>query len=203
MFRNFAFSPKDIIIVLLGGVIVYLLFFRGNARESTSIKQTETVSFDHIREIGHNDKLSLQLPEIVPAIVYRDSIVYVKDRKKLTPIELESVKDLKRYRDTTKFENGTVYSEILSGGTVYSNKVTADFKVKTITRTIEKETVRDRSFFFVSPEININPGIKFLNSAGASFNFISHSDFGAGLGINYNFNSQSVTYGIRLHKKLF
>ena len=200
MVKNFAISPKDLIIVAAGAFIVYLLFFQQKGERSTVTEsQTETVA--NVRESA--TAFNLQLPELQPVIIYKDRIVEVEGRKDVAPIDLDKLKVLNRYKDTARLENATVYSEILTDGTIYSNKITADIQVKTITKTIEKETVRYPSALYISPEVNFMPGVNFLQSAGASLNYINKTDFGVGLGINYNFNSQSIVYGLRLHKKLF
>ena len=200
MFKNFAISPKDLIIVAAGAFIVYLLFFQQKGERST-VTETQSETVDNVRESATG--FNLQLPELQPAIIYRDRIVEVEGRQDVAPIDLDKLKVLNRYKDTARLENATVYSEILTDGTVYSNKITADIQVKTITKTIEKETVRFSSALYISPEINFMLGVNFLQSAGASLNYINKTDFGVGLGINYNFNSQSMVYGLRLHKKLF
>ena len=200
MFKNFAISPKDLIIVAAGAFIVYLLFFQQKGERST-VTETQSETVDNVRESATG--FNLQLPELQPAIIYRDRIVEVEGRQDVAPIDLDKLKVLNRYKDTARLANATVYSEILTDGTVYSNKITADIQVKTITKTIEKETVRFSSALYISPEINFMPGVNFLQSAGASLNYINKTDFGVGLGINYNFNSQSMVYGLRLHKKLF
>jgi len=200
MFKNFTISTKDLIIAACGAFIIYLLFFQQKGERST-VKETQTESIKTVRESATN--FDLHLPELQPAVIYRDRIVEVESRKDVAPIDLDKLKVLNRYKDTARLENATVYSEILTDGKIYKNTITADIQVKTITKTIEKETVRFPSALYVSPEVNFSPGLDFLQSAGASLNYINKTDFGVGIGINYNFNSQSMVYGLRLHKKLF
>ncbi len=82
------------------------------------------------------------------------------------------------------------------------NKIITYADVKTITNTIEKKIVKYGSGFYLFPGINLSP-INGVQSIEASINYINKGDFGFGVGAQYNLLTNDVSYGVKIHKKIF
>lgn len=199
--KTFSITVKDIVLVALIIFGAYQFLLKPE-REVVTEKETTTIDIEKVIEKAINNKLQLQQPIQQPTIIYRDKVVPVYKNTPIPKGDEDLVKDLNKYLDTTYLENAKIYSEILSDGTVYQNKITAEIEVKTITKTIEKKTVKYGSGLFVSPGINLNPA-KGIESIETSLNYIYKGDFGIGVGVQYNILTKDVSYGIRLHKKIF
>tara|TARA_R110002111_G_scaffold99321_2_gene153632 strand:+ start:64 stop:693 length:630 start_codon:yes stop_codon:yes gene_type:complete len=204
--KSVTLDLKTIIIIalLLFGAYHFLL---NPTAEKTTIKETQTIDIEHIIETAINTALANQKPETQTVIIRENGTVQsVKDISEVPPEDIDKVAQLNKYKDTTSIDNakfkGKIFSEILSDGTVYSNKITTDFEAKTITNTIETETVIYGSGLFISPGINYNT-LNGIESVEASLNYINKMDFGVGVGAQYNLQSNTMSYGIKVHKKLF
>lgn len=200
--NKFTLGIKDIAIIALLLYVLYTLFLVPE-NEKKTINKTQTIEVETVTENGSNNQLQLQRPKVQPAIIYKDRIVPVYHNTILSKTDLEKVKNLNKYQDTTHLENATIFSEILSDGKVYQNAIKAEIQVKTITNTIEKETIKYASSLFLSPEINFNPQASFLDNVGIYVDYINKGDFGAGIGASYHLDTHTVSLGFKLHKRLF
>ena len=198
MKKTFNVDIKDIAILILA-LFLFYKFILNPERVVETTKETTKIDVKKEIEEAINNKLQLQQPTQQPTIIYKDRVVPIyKD----TPIKnTDVVKNLNKYKDTVRLKNATIYSEILSDGKVYQNKVTAEVDVKTITNTIEKKIVKYGSGFYLSPEINLNP-INGIQSVGASINYIHKGDIGFGVGAQYDFVTNNVNYGVKIHIKI-
>lgn len=199
--KKFNINIKDILIIalLLFGIYHFLL---KQEREVITEKETTTVDIKKEIEEAINNQLQLQQPTQQPTIIYKDRVVPIYKNTEVKKEDLNKVKNLNKYQDTTQLENAKIYSEILSDGTVYSNKVTAEIDVKTITKTFEKKIVKYGSGIYISPSTYINPKT-FDYNFGISLDYINKGDFGAGIGIQYSTSDNGIYYGINIKKKLF
>ncbi|WP_440881391.1 hypothetical protein [Tenacibaculum sp. C7A-26P2] len=199
--RKFSIDIKDILIIALLLFGIYKFFLKPE-REVVTEKETTTIDIKKEIEEAINNRLQLQQPTQQPTIIYQDRVVPVYKDTPIPKGDEDLVKNLNKYRDTTQLENAKIYSEILSDGTVYQNKVTAEVDVKTITNTIEKKVVKYGSGFYLSPGVNLNP-INGIQSIETSINYINKGDFGFGLGVQYDLLTKDVSYGVKIHKKIF
>ena len=199
--RKFSIDVKDIALIalILFGAYQFLL---KPEREVVTEKETTTIDIKKVVEEAINNKLQLQQPIQQPTIIYKDRVVPVYKDTPIPKGDDDLVKNLNKYQDTTHLDNAKIYSEMLSDGTVYQNKVTAEVDVKTITNTIEKKIVKYGSGFYLSPGVNLSP-IRGIESVEASINYINKGDFGFGVGAQYNLITKDISYGIKVHKKIF
>ncbi len=198
--KSFSIDIKSIALILL---LLYIGCnqFISPERVEKEVKETETVDIKEVVEKAINNRLHLQEPSQQPVIVYRDRVVPVNSSTIVPKEDLDKLKNLNKYQDTTKLKNATIYSEILTDGKIYSNKITANVPVKTITKTKETKITKYASGLYLSPGVNVSPlGIK---NAELGLNYIYKADFGVGAAIQYNFNDNTMNYGIKIHKKIF
>jgi hypothetical protein len=196
-----SFNIKDVAIVLL---VLFLLFQKAIFPEKEVVTETKTTTIDIKKEIEEavNNRMQLQQPTQQPTIIYQDRVVPVYRDTPIPKGDEDKVKNLNKYTDTTKLDNAKIYSEILTDGTIYQNKVTAEVDVKTITNTIEKKIVKYGSGIYVMPEVRVNQ-VNFIESAGASIMYIHKGDIGFGVGADYNFQTQQMNYSGKVLIKLF
>lgn len=188
------------------GLIALLLYVGYNkflkpVDVTKEVTQTETVDIKKVVEEAINNRLQLQTPTQQPTIIYQDRIVPVNNVSEVPKEDVSKLKNLNKYKDTTKLENATIYSEILSDGTVYSNKVIAEVDVKTVTKTKETVITRKESGLFIGPSVQFNQlGFK---QVGAQLDYIRKNDVGAGIGAFIDTQTGNVNYQLTLRKKIF
>ncbi|WP_044398801.1 hypothetical protein [Lacinutrix sp. Hel_I_90] len=199
--KKYSFGIKDLTIVLLLLFGAYYFILKPE-RIETVVKETKTVDIKKEIKEAINNHLQLQKPEVQRTIIYQDRVLPITKETIVEPEDHDKIKNLNKYKDTTQLENGKIYSEILSDGTVYSNKIIAEMDVKTITKTKETKITKYGSGLFFSPSIQVNP-VSGIQSFGASINYIYKGDFGIGAGAFLNTQAQSLNYSITLHKKIF
>lgn len=196
---------RNILILALAACCV-ILFFRscGNEAPTVEVKETRTQTIDIKKTIDEaiNNALAKQQPEKVPYIIYRDKVVKVTDGTNLNSSDLSNVQELNVYKDTTRLKNATVYSEIVSDGTVYSNGITAEVNETVITNTITKETTVMGSGLFVTGGVGVGTGLN-LDNIELGLDYIYKNDVGLGFYGEYNIQTKTPSAGVRLSKKIF
>lgn len=202
-------SQDRLFTILLAAVIVYLLYkdCSGDPGANSSVEKettvTETVDIKKTIDEAVNNALARQTPETRPYIIYPDNrVVPVLNINDVSKEDLDKVKNLNTYKDTTKLKNATVYSEIVADGKVYSNKITAEVEEKTITKTVtEKTTIHGSGLFvkgggYFSPELG-NTQVLF------GLEYIRKNDMGFGAGVLYDVATKEPYYGVTVSKKIF
>lgn len=198
---SFRLDIKDILLIgaLLFGIYHFLL---KPEREVITEKEKTTVDIKKEIEAAINSQLQLQQPVQQPTIIYKDRVVPIYKNTPIAETDKNKIKNLNKYSDTTYLEHAKIHSEILSDGIVYSNKITAEVDVKTITKIKEKKIVKYGSGFYFSPSVYMNPNTLDYNF-GIALEYLNKGDFGAGVGVQYNTNDGGIYYGISLKKKIF
>ena len=198
--KNFNLDLKTIVIIALLIFIGYHRFLKP-VEVTKEVTQTESVDIKKVVEEAINNRLQLQTPQLQPTIIYQDRIVPINNISEVPKADLKKLKNLNKYKDTTKLENATIYSEILSDGTVYSNKVVAEIDVKTITKTKETVITRKESGMFIGPSVQFNQfGI---NQFGLQLDYIRKNDVGAGVGAFLDNQTGQLNWRLTLRKKIF
>lgn len=198
--KNFNLDLKTIAIIALLIFIGYHRFLKP-VEVTKEVTQTESVDIKKVVEEAINNRLQLQIPQQQPTIIYQDRIVPINNISEVSKEDLKKLKNLNKYKDTTKLENATIYSEILSDGTVYSNKVVAEIDVKTITKTKETVITRKESGMFIGPSVQFNQvGI---NQFGLQLDYIRKNDVGAGVGAFLDNQTGQLNWQLTLRKKIF
>lgn len=198
--KTFQIDLKTIALILLLLFVGYNQFLKPKD-VSTTVTETQTVDIKKVIQEAVNYQMQLQQPTQQPTIIYQDRIVPFNNIADVPKKDLDKVKNLNKYKDTTFLENGKIYTEILSDGTVYSNKVIAEMEEKTITNTKETNTVIKESGLFISPTVQFNPiGFKAI---GAQLNYIRKNDVGLGVGAFIDTQSGQLNYQLSIHKKIF
>ncbi len=189
--------------ILLGIVILFLAYnqFFGGPRETIETKETTTVDIEKKIDSAVNSALANHIPVQQPTIIYRDKVVPIFQNTPIPEADRDKVKNLNKYQDTTILEDGKIYSEILSDGIVYQNKVKAEMNIKTITKTKETTRTIHASGLYVMPEVHVNK-LRDVNSVGTSLLYIHKSDIGIGIGANYELGTGAINYSIKALIKL-
>ena len=196
---KFTIKAEHYIIAFLLG----LLMLDGCEHSQPSKPVIETTITEEIRtekDSSSNAEIKNREPEKVNIIERQDKVDLVPAPETLPASEQEKVKTVNRYRDTTKFKNATIYSEILSEGRVmeFNLQTSIDHLERTIGTT--EKTTKQAGGLFLSPAVSYSP-LFGLESVEANFNYIK-GNWGAGIGGYMNFRTGP---GIKLtiHKKLF
>lgn len=183
--------------------LLCLLMLDGCEHSQPSNPVIETTITEEIRtekDSSSNAEIKNREPEKVNIIERQDKVDLVPDPETLPASEQKKVKTVNRYRDTTKFKNATIYSEILSEGRVleFNLQTSIDHLERTIETT--EKTTKQAGGLFLSPAVSYSP-LFGLESVEANFNYIK-GNWGAGIGGYMNFRTGP---GIKLtiHKKLF
>ncbi len=164
------------------------------------IEKTVTEEIRTEKDSSSNAEIKNREPEKVTIIERQDKVDLIPNPETLPASEQEKVKTVNRYRDTTKFKNATIYSEILSEGRVleFNLQTSIDYLERTIETT--EKTTKQAGGLFLSPAVSYSP-LFGVESVEANFNYIK-GNWGAGIGGYMNFRTGP---GIKLtiHKKLF
>jgi len=204
---------KNLLITgLIAFIIFILLFPKSCGKDTDTVKittTTDTVKKIDIKKVidsAVNNALSKYKPEKQTFYFYKDRIIEPKDTIGLNLGSNPELLTLNTYKDTTKLKNAVIYSEIVSDGKVYANKVKAEVEEKTITNTITntitKETNTKASGLFLSGGAGVGSGLG-LDNVNAGLNYIYKNDIGIGIEGQYNFNVKQPVIGVKVFKRIF
>lgn len=164
--------------------IAYIFIVPGSKKTipvTTTVETVETVisSVDSVR----NDSISNVIPEPIGIIERDDGLDIVA--APMPGVET-NVKPAYRYRDTTYFQDATIFSEYISEGKIYQTRQKAEVRHKNTVRTVTKTIIKQPGGFYLSPGFDFSPirgftkfevGLTFLKggfgaSAGPYLEFI-------------------------------
>ena len=185
-------------------VLAVLLMLDGCRHEKPKTTVETTVE-DRIiveKDSSSNCEIKNQVPEKIKILETEDSIQQVVDSEfdSLSPEEQSRVKAVNHYRDTTRFKNAIIYSDIFSEGRIlkYDLHTSIDHLERTIRE--KKETTREAGGLFLSPSLEYFPAYG-LSSAGAGLSFIK-GNFGLTAAAFYDFRIQQIGFRITFHKRI-
>ena len=199
-------TDRALLYLVIAGLI-YLVFkdcngkteIQPNEKETTT---TETVDYRTIINEAVNNALAKQTPDTRPYIIYPNNTVKeVQNIKDVNAADLSKVRNLNVYKDTTKVENGVIYSEIGSDGKVYFNNTRAELKEKIVTKTITEKTTINGSGLFIEAGAFVNGDMK-LNTVNAGLNYIYKNDVSIGGGVIFDTGTKNTYYGLKIGKKI-
>ena len=197
---KFKFGIRDFIILVLA--VLLLLDGCRHEKPKTTVERTVEDRIVVEKDSSSNYEIKKQEPERVQVLETEDSVKLISQSNidSLSPEEKSRVKAVNHYRDTTRFENAVIYSDIFSEGRIlkYDLHTSIEHLERTITE--KKETTRQAGGLFISPSVEYFPGYG-LSSAGAGLSFIK-GNFGLTAGTFYDFRIQKIGFRITLHKKI-
>lgn len=184
-------------------LLVVLLILQGGTKDCpvegsvTTVEEKTITTIDSIENIAIKD----QIPETVPVIETSGNVRIVNPEELEQP-EMEKVRTVNRYRDTTYLKGGVIYSDILSEGRILRKDIKAEIHHK---ETISKTTttvLKQPGGLFISPGIDYSP-LWGIESVATSLTMIK-GNIGASAGVYYNFRQLpgSMGFQLKFHIKL-
>lgn len=176
-------------------LVTYILLFKGcgSTTEISSTKETTTdvVVKEKIDSIINN-RLSKLQPQIEkqPIYIYKDRVVEVpkyfeRPVDSVSGDTLGEVKQVNKVIDKAVLDNGTVESEILTDGNIYSIKYKLNTRDSIITNTIKETQVVAKSGLFgeVGTTFGLDGRIKDIE---VGINYLHKSKWYIGSGLQYD-----------------
>jgi len=182
-----------------------MLFLKSCEKEKDCVPaKIETITEEvtlTVRDSAKNTEIKNRVPEKVSVIETPHKIKKVKNVSKLPVQDRKNVKVVNRYVDTTRLDQATIYTDILSEGRLLQKSIVADVNHTITTITTTETIIKQPMGLFISPGIDYSP-LSGIDGIDTSIMFIK-GDWGASIGGFYNFgNTGNLGLKFKIHIKL-
>jgi hypothetical protein len=197
----FKITIEHIIII----VLLAMLFLKSCEKEKDCVPAkiktiTEEVTLT-VRDSAKNTEIKNRVPEKVSVIETPHKIKKVKNVSNLSIQDRKKVKVVNRYVDTTRLDQATIYTDILSEGRILEKSIVADVDHTITTTTITETIIKQPMGLFISPGIDYSP-LSGIDGIDTSIMFIK-GNWGASFGGYYHFRYRDpLGLKLTLHIKL-